>query len=45
MEHSNLNVTGWMDGWMGLDGIGYLQTGPFLDHLAVIVKIILEIKK
>ena len=25
---------GW-DG-IGLDGIGYLQTGPFLDHLAVI---------
>ena len=25
---------GW-DG-MGLDGMGYLQTGPFLDHLAVI---------
>ena len=25
-----------MDG-MGLDGMGYLQTGPFLDHLAVII--------
>ena len=22
----------------GLDGMGYLQTGPFLDHLAVIIK-------
>ena len=21
---------------MGLDGMGYLQTGPFVDHLAVI---------
>ena len=32
-EHSNLYVAGWMDGWVGM---GYLQTGPFLDHLAVI---------
>ena len=23
--------------WIGLDGMGYLQTGPFLDHLAVII--------
>ena len=23
----------------GLDGMGYLQTGPFLDHLAVIINI------
>ena len=35
MEQSNLNV-GWM-GWDGI-GMGYLQTGPFLDHLAVIKK-------
>ena len=33
MEQSNLNV-GWMD-W-DWDWMGYLQTGPFLDHLAVI---------
>ena len=26
-----------MDG-IGWDGMGYLQTGPFLDHLAVIIK-------
>ena len=24
------------DGWIGI-GMGYLQTGPFLDHLAVII--------
>ena len=23
--------------WMGWDWMGYLQTGPFLDHLAVII--------
>ena len=28
-----------MDG-MGLDGMGYLQTGPFLDHLAVIINVL-----
>ena len=26
----------WMDGWM--DWMGYLQTGPFLDHLAVKIR-------
>ena len=34
------------DGWdgMGLDGMGYLQTGPFLDHLAVIIITIAMVK-
>ena len=29
MEQSKLNVADWI-------GLGYLQTGPFLDHLAVV---------
>ena len=29
-----MSMDGW--DWIGLDWMGYLQTGPFLDHLAVI---------
>ena len=29
-----------MDGWDGMDG--YLQTSPFLDHLAVIITVALD---
>ena len=31
-----MSMDGWMDGWM--DWMGYLQTGPFLDHLAVKIR-------